>query len=369
MHLEENYSKLLFSDETIESTSVVKIEAAKSAKFFPPTKYGSLDFPLADTAYPVDEMSYSELTVEKLSDIVILPNHIVLNSSDSSILPYTFMRNRLHHHGGLALQKDGSYESKFDLKDKDILKVDYPLYHADTDHPDVYGHVLLEVIPNLWAQDLITDKAMKIATSIKLSPGYLAMFDALGVKPERIERIVGPTYSPTVFLPSKTIQRRRFINPLARNTFDRIKNNLSYKSRIMPYERIYISRSKVNGRKLLNEKLVEDLFYSLGFEIIHPQELSIYDQVKLFSEAKYIAGSGGSAMHNTLFSNEECKVLIISSIGWVVVADSLICQVPDQLAYVFGTPDIMPGNTHRTQKDWTVNISEVKDAIRNHFGL
>lgn len=367
MSHEEKGTRFLYTEDKVNSNTIIKVSATDPTEFVPPLNFGSLEFPPADAAYPVGEMTYSELTVEKVNDLTLLPKHVVLSKNSNSLIPYTFMRNRLHHHGGLSLQKDGSYQTKYDIEK--LKKVDYPLYHADTDHPDVYGHILLEVIPSLWAIDFISDSRMKIATSINLFSGYLAIFEALGIGPDKIHRLEGPTHSPTVYLPSKIIQRRRFINPLATKIFNRIKKNLAIKSRIIPYERIYISRSKVNGRKLLNEKIIEELFYSLGFEIIHPQELSIYDQIKLFSEAKYIAGSGGSAMHNTVFSSPECKVLIISSTGWLVIADALICQAPNQLAYVFGAPEIMPTNTHRTQNDWTVKVSEVKEAVKKHFGL
>jgi capsular polysaccharide biosynthesis protein len=97
--------------------------------------------------------------------------------------------------------------------------------------------------------------------------------------------------------------------------------------------------------------------------------MAISDQVKLFSTAKMIAGSGGSAMHNTLFSDPQSKVLILSSTGWLVVADSLICQNEAQLGYVFGKPEIMPHDTHRTQNDWIINIDDAREAISGHFGI
>jgi hypothetical protein len=357
-----------FIDAASSSIDVVTVAAAKSQNFISPLSYGSVAFPMADTAYPI-VMDYADLKVSRVEDVVLLPNHVLIDSVTNSILPYSFMRNRRYHHGGVKLLESGKYKAKYDISLLPELKCDSPLYYADTDHPDVYGHVLLEVLPSFWAKDLVNDRGLKVATSVKMSRGYLSMFEALGVKEDKIVQVKGPTVSPAVYLPSKPIQRRRHIDAMARGVFDRLRHALVSDSDITPQERIYISRSKVAGRKLLNESEVEAMFSALGFTIIHPQELSIFDQVKLFSEAKLIAGSGGSAMHNTLFSNEDCKVLIVSSIGWLVVADALICQKAGQLGYVFGAPAQMPSDTHRTQADWIVDLAEVRIAIKSHFDI
>lgn len=357
-----------FVDAASSSTEVVTVAAAKSKDFISPLLYGSIAFPMADTAYP-SVMDYADLKVSRIEDVVLLPNHVLIDSVADSILPHSFLRNRRYHHGGVKLLESGKYKYKNDISQLPELKCDSPLYYADTDHPDVYGHVLLEVIPSFWAKDLVTEKGLKVATSVRMSRGYLSMFEALGIKEDNIVQVKGPTLSPAVYFPSKPIQRRRHIDPMARGVFERLKCSLASNSDITPQERIYISRSKVAGRKLLNETAVEAVFSALGFAIIHPQELSIFDQVKLFSEAKLIAGSGGSAMHNTLFSSEHCKVLIVSSIGWLVVADALICQKAGQLGYVFGAPVQMPSDTHRTQADWTVDLSEVRSAIKSHFDI
>lgn len=363
-----NSSPWRYAEAERNSTEVVRISAAQPEDFVPPQAYGSYEFPKADTAYPVIN-EYSDPIVRKVSDVVILPNHVVVDATHNEVTPYTFMRNRRYHHGGVQLQEDGSYKSKYNVSKLPVLHCDHPIYHADTDHPDVYGHVLLEVIPSLWAVDLIQEKSLKVATSIKLGAGYTSMFRALGISEERITLLRGATYAPEVYLPSKVVQRRRYIDPMARVVFNRLRDMLAWRSDMRSYERVYISRSKVPGRKLINETEVEALFSALGFLIVHPQELSIFDQVKLFSEAKLIAGSGGSAMHNTLFSRSDSKVLIVSSIGWVVVADALICQQPNQLGYVFGSPPEMPNDTHRTQADWSVDLKEVREAIRLHFDI
>jgi capsular polysaccharide biosynthesis protein len=357
-----------YSENKKDAEIVLRLPPSKPQKIVLPRVYGADNLPLADSGFP-NVMRYPEPAVSRLRNVVILPNHVLVDGDTNELLSQTFYRNRLHHHGGVKLLDDGRYRSKYDIAKMPILKFDQPIYHADTDHPEVYGHVLLEVLSALWARDTLGYRGLKVATSIKLSAGYLGMLNALGVEEKDILQVRGPVVSEEVFIPTNIIQRRRYMDPLCRDIYKRLASELARKSTLSPVDRIYISRSKVSGRKLLNELAVEDLFAQHGFSIIHPQELSIYDQAKLFSEAKFIAGSGGSAMHNTLFSNEKSKVLIVSSVGWLVVADTLICQEESQLGYVFGYPERPPVDTHRTQADWSVDLAAVRKGIKEHFLL
>lgn len=358
----------VYSEAEEISEVVVDIKASKTEAFVLPLWYGSYEFPKADTSYPAETIS-KRAEVVRAKDLVILPNHVLVHSKTNELQSYTFMRNRKFHHGGVKLLEDGTYRPKYKIQKLPTVKYDFPVYHADTDHPEVYGHVLLEALSSLWATELVREKDVRIITSVKPTPGYRSMFRSLGISDERLIHLKGAAYTSEAYLPGKIIQRRRFIDPIARSVYDRMGGMLSWRSDLSPFERIYISRSKVSGRKLVNEQEVEGMFSDLGFAIIHPQELSIFDQVKLFSSAKFIAGSGGSAIHNVLFSRDDCKVLILSSIGWVVVADALICQVPGQLGYVFGAPPIMPPDTHRTQADWHIEMKEVRAAVKEHFGI
>jgi capsular polysaccharide biosynthesis protein len=51
---------------------------------------------------------------------------------------------------------------------------------------------------------------------------------------------------------------------------------------------------------------------ALDFKILHPEDYSIQDQVKLFRYAEVIAGEDGSAMHNIGFSEKSPLVLMLA---------------------------------------------------------
>lgn len=361
-------SNMPFNTAVATSTLMYCEDASVADVAVAPNCYGAIPLPLADatlgdlTNYPCPNLTLSR-------DTIVLPRHILVDMPSKGIHPYTFMRNRRNHHGGIRYHDDGTYKIKYDATSLPKKIIEGPCYHADTDHPSVYGHVLLEVVSALWATKHIPGNDLRLLTSIKLNEGYLAFFNALDLPTQRIEHIAGPIITKELWLPSKLIQRRRYIDPKVRALYSEIAERLSENSKISAPEKVYISRSKVSGRKLINEVEVEALFRDLGFAIIHPQELSIFDQVKIFSHAKCIAGTGGSAMHNTLFSKVDSQVLIICSTGWRVVADTLICTRQGQLGYVFGKPHTSNAGSHRTQSDWSVDLREVAAGARLHFDI
>lgn len=75
--------------------------------------------------------------------------------------------------------------------------------------------------------------------------------------------------------------------------------------------RIYISRSKAPVRKVLNEDQILPVLRQHGFEVVHCENLSFSEQVKLFSEASMIAGPHGAGFVNMMFTHPGAKLLEI----------------------------------------------------------
>ncbi|MBC2541867.1 glycosyltransferase family 61 protein, partial [Clostridium beijerinckii] len=88
-----------------------------------------------------------------------------------------------------------------------------------------------------------------------------------------------------------------------------INKNLSIKSAL--HRKLYISRRKSLIPRLENQDAVENVFKSFGYEIIFPQDMSFQDELKIFSEAEFIAGASGAGLTNIMFANENAKVIFI----------------------------------------------------------
>ncbi|CAE6870622.1 hypothetical protein R69746_08394 [Paraburkholderia aspalathi] len=79
-------------------------------------------------------------------------------------------------------------------------------------------------------------------------------------------------------------------------------------------KRIYLSRgAKTVARAMLNERAVVEKFKKAGFSIVDTSDMTIDQQIELFSDVEVIAGPGGAALTNTLFAPRDAKVISLSS--------------------------------------------------------
>lgn len=339
-----------------------------AAEFVLPKVYCRDGLPLADaTIGNCHEPRGIDLNYHE--NCSLLPRNVVLRRGEEhTVMPPTFLRGRMKQHG--ALTRTSPDDDSYSLRDNQLLpsiKLDEEVYYVETDHPKVFGHVLVEALPMLWGYGYVP-KGTKVATSIKLNRSYLKLFNALGVSQDSIISIDRPVTPRAVYFPALPFVRRTWVHPVSWLIFDQIKQ-LRRESAIAAPKRIYVSRSQVEERPLVNELEVEMLFESLGFVIVHPQNYPIEDQVALFAGAELVAGTGGSAMHNMVFCKDETRILIIASDAWLHVADILIAQEKGHLGYVFGKAFNVPKHTHKSNSPWAVNLAEIKEAVLEHFGL
>ncbi|MBE9012439.1 glycosyltransferase family 61 protein [Pseudanabaenaceae cyanobacterium LEGE 13415] len=76
-------------------------------------------------------------------------------------------------------------------------------------------------------------------------------------------------------------------------------------------ERIFISRSRAVGRTIVNQDEVEALLDRYGFKSYCLEEMSIEQQVSLFSKAEIVIAPHGAGLTNLMFAPSGTKVLEI----------------------------------------------------------
>ena len=77
-------------------------------------------------------------------------------------------------------------------------------------------------------------------------------------------------------------------------------------------ESIYIKRSGT-VRTLVNEAALISALLLRNFQIIDPGEMSLQEQIDIFSRARTIIGPTGAAMTNLLFSGKGTRVLVFAA--------------------------------------------------------
>ncbi len=80
-------------------------------------------------------------------------------------------------------------------------------------------------------------------------------------------------------------------------------------------EKIYLSRSRVNTRRVLNEENVIKFLKRYGFECVHNEDLTLDEQIALFQNASNIISCHGSQLTNIVFCKPGTKVFEIRHIS------------------------------------------------------
>jgi hypothetical protein len=131
-------------------------------------------------------------------------------------------------------------------------------------------------------------------------------------------------------------------------------------------ELIYLSRSRIANRRLLQETEIEALFAGKGFRILHPEELGFAETRAAFAGAALVAGAYGSAFRSVLFCQDKPLMLalmppypeaFLTGVGtWVGEAGARVALVRGRAA---------PGAPGRSANEelWTVDLDAVRRDI------
>lgn len=105
-----------------------------------------------------------------------------------------------------------------------------------------------------------------------------------------------------------------YIHKNHRNLFSRSAATLLRGKKLGGEKRIYFSRSCLtNGlRRSVNEEQLEKVLVDKGFQIVHPQMMSLGEVVEIVNQSSIIVGAMGSAMHNTLFRKEADSLITLT---------------------------------------------------------
>ena len=339
--------------------------AAAPRRTVVPLLYFREEFPAPSGKFP-RQHAPPELRLERLRNVAIAPNRVLLGTAPRGLLKPSL--NRLDHrwHPSFSVHEE-QFHARNPADFVPVARWDEPVYWADTHSPDVYGHMLLEALPQLWGYREAGVRT--VATSVLPDRSFLTLLGALGVEPDDVRRIGGCVEAAEVIVATAPVMLRDYVHPEARDIFARL-GRLAQRSDAPRPERIYVSRSRGHRRLLRNEAEIEAIFEAAGFAIYHPQEHAIEDQIRTFSQARFIAGPGGSALHNAVFAPVLEKLLILCSPDWFTPIDPLLHQEEGRLGLLFG--EVLAeqdGVLQRAARDWTIDPQQVRLSLLFHMGL
>jgi hypothetical protein len=164
-----------------------------------------------------------------------------------------------------------------------------------------YGHFLLESMGRLWYENLDHDTSVVwvAGTTDRFTPWMCEMLDRLGVGGERIivDGASGSLEVGELLVPDQGFEVHRYLHPW-------MLSRLACTSARPPRRgsKLWLSRSRLGPLAGVDEEAqLEARLERKGWTVVHPEELTLAEQIELLAHARHIAGIEGSAFHTLLF--------------------------------------------------------------------
>jgi capsular polysaccharide biosynthesis protein len=213
---------------------------------------------------------------------------------------------------------------------------------------NVYGHWLVDFLPKLFILQASGYDIFKLRYILPLDcPAVgLDFMRLIGISARQLV-----PYDPAC----EHVQIDELLMPTNLRTGNRLhpifaQATRAWADRILPENvqppaarRLFVSRSGVaSGRVLGNREAVESLAVSAGFELVHPQDHSLPDQIALFRSARQVIGEYGSGLHATIYGQPSlhCCALRGTPHWHGFIQSSLGAAFGQSMSYVFGDAGI-----------------------------
>jgi hypothetical protein len=201
----------------------------------------------------------------------------------------------------------------------------------------VWGHFLLEMMTrvHLLAQMSKLGKPVKIAVPAD-GPKWIREFIGLYFSEEDMLFYEAGRHRVRArcFILPGMMMHHYYMHPAVNFVVEELLQRLvpSYTGK-QGSKRLYLSRSGCKGSHAIdNEPEVESTLSNLGFDVIHPQELSLRQQLALYSNAECMVSMYSSASHNAIFAPRGARIFCF---GWMNRCQSGIAALRGQpIAYM-----------------------------------
>ncbi len=203
----------------------------------------------------------------------------------------------------------------------------------------VWGHFITDTMRLIWflkskyfRENFYDCELVYLpAKNFKLEGNYRRMFEILGVNISNMKPVTRLTKYDKVILPDECFfiskEGIRTFTPEYITLIDAIRNYASEHSYPCPSRKVYYSYSGYRNCVAVGEDKLEKYFASKGYTIIHPEKLSLDEQLNLLIGCESFASTVGSCSHNMLFLRDDTEVILIPRANYLASYQTVIDQV------------------------------------------
>lgn len=200
----------------------------------------------------------------------------------------------------------------------------------------VWGHCITDNLRHLWflldpEYAFLKDKPFVhvVWNQDPLPANFLRILERLGIDPARLRRIDEPTRFRRIYLPGMCFvnNRERHCREYTREfvrLIDRISEGIPPATGT---ERLYFTRSGLQKFRDYGEPLVENVFRRIGCSVVRPDRLSLEEQIAMLKGCRFLAGTDGSVLHNSVFLPEGASLAVVRKADYVNVYQAALNQM------------------------------------------
>lgn len=270
--------------------------------------------------------------IEEVRDVFCVPPSAAhqrdwgIFNADRSLVPSTgFYRGR---GGGQMLPMQENFTTA-DLGSVGEEAPDDVYIYGGKLHPH-YGHFLLSTLSRFWMFGSGERPKMKILMHEETDPSHwftiphmAFCFGHLGITKDDFVKFDGPVRVRRLIVPHPSFVEEHS----GYEAFARLSNGIGQValtglgSGIGNDDRpAYLSKSKLNHGvwRFINEHDIEQHLERHGVEIVHPEQIPLSEQIKLFVQNRTIVSTMSSALHTSIFSWTGPHVIGIGHTGCAV---------------------------------------------------
>lgn len=308
----------------------------------PPPKFIAGAKPAAFDDWFFGDHWIPEIGLYNITNLHLLSDRILVRDNKILLLP----ENGIHEESVRNIISNGLGRGQQVLRiDEEVVLLCGPAYQ-------MYGHWLVDFLPRLFC---LVKAGYSLPSLRYLLPADIAIFakqwlEALGISERQIifyDKITQQCAISRAIIPTN-LRGHSLSNPLLGEAFRYFKSVIQKTVSPLADRKIFISRRRWGNmtRQLINTTEIEEFFAENGFEIIYPEDLSIRDQVEMFSASGVIAGEYGTGLHGSVFAPASAKIIALrGNHAHPSFLQSGICSVFGQdCGYIFGETTIMDGN-------------------------
>ena len=263
-----------------------------------------------------EEYDAPDLYLREYDDVVCLPRQLVVQRG--LVLPETFTTVEQHRQRNAFLTKTGVDFAEPPDGLADAVPLPGRWFHLDNHMAGHFGHAVSEQLSHLWGWQRAralhpTMGALVFAESGALTDWQRDLLSAGGVDPEDVHVATAPVRVETLVGCTPMFSRPAYVHPAIRATYDAVGAALEARAGAGPSpRRLFLGRRSAK-RACTNADELTAEFTAAGFEVVHPEDHPLAEQVAMVRRAEVVAGFAGSGMFHVALAGRPTHVVVVAS--------------------------------------------------------